>query len=115
MANTPNPTSFRDDSEVRSVELPNASWTDGMNWAASNAPGIGINQGLGAVVGTPEQFTLLDQNGDARTPQKSAQIGLEEGDAIRHGTNSATGDGTLTPVANSTLADLAVGWTDPAP
>lgn len=107
-----NPTAFRDDSEARSVEVPNASWTNGMNWAASNAPGVGINYGEGAVVGTPEQFTLLDQKGAARNPQVSAQIGLEEGDAIRHGTNATNGDGTLTPVANVALTDLAVGWTD---
>jgi len=105
-----NPTFFRDDSEVRSVEVPNASWTDGMNWGASCAPGIGINHDGGAVVGEPQQFTLLDQAGLARDPQKSAQIGIEEGDAIRQGTNSASGDGTITPVANVDLLVLATGW-----
>lgn len=108
----PNPTAFRDDSEVRSSEVPGASWTNGMNWGGSNAPGIGINQGGGAVVGTPAQFTLLDQKAAARDPQKSAGIGKEDGDSIRHGTNSLTGDGTLTPVANSALITLANGWVD---
>jgi len=107
-----NPTSFRDDSEVRDTELPNASWINGMNWGGSNAPGIGINYDGGAVVGTPQQFTLLDQHGDARSPQISAQIGHEDGDSIRQGTNSANGDGTFTPLANAALVDLAIGWAD---
>ena len=107
-----NPTSFRDDSELRTGEVPGASWDNGMNWGASCAPGIGINQAGGAVVGTPAQFTLLDQTGAARTPQSSAQIGHEDGDSIRHGTNAANGDGTLTPVANSALVSLAAGWVD---
>ena len=104
------PTSFRDDSLVRSGEVTDADWTNGMNWAASNAPGIGINMLQGAIVGTPEQFTLLDQAGDARVPQKSAQIGHEDGDSIRYGTNNAGGSGVLTPTSNCTLNTLAGGW-----
>ena len=105
-----NPTSFRDDSGLRPLEVTDASWDNGMNWAGSNAPGIGINFGEGAVVGTPEQFTLLDQAGEARVPQTSAQIGFEDGDSIRQGTNSDTGDGTVTPIANVTLVTLEAGW-----
>ena len=104
------PTSFRDDSEVRSVEVPDADWTSGMNWGGSNAPGIGINMLQGAIVGTPEQFTLLDQAGDARVPQASSQIGLTDGDAIRYGTNDADGSGELTPTSNCTLNTLLAGW-----
>jgi hypothetical protein len=108
------PTSFRDDSQLRSAEVPAASWTNGMNWAASNAPGIGINMGQGPVVGTPEQFTLLDQYGAARTPQISAQIGHEDEDSIRFGANSSTGDGSMPgPNQNCALESLAAGWTAP--
>lgn len=113
MANTA-PTSFRDDSQVRSVEVPGASWVNGMNWAGSNAPGIGINMGIPNLVGTPQQFTLLNQKGLARDPQISAQIGLEEGDAIRFGANGP-GDGTFTPTANCDLLVLATGWAAAAP
>lgn len=104
------PTSFRDDSLVRSAEVPSASWSNGMNWGGSNAPGIGINMLQGAIVGTPEQFTLADQFGDARTPQVSAQIGHEDGDSVRYGTNNSGGSGVFTPTSNCTLNTLALGW-----
>ena len=83
----PNPdvTAFVDDPAVtfRQNEETNAAadWAGGMNVGASNSPGIGINQGGGAVVGTPEQFTLLDQgrpveSGGSQTPvAREAQIG----------------------------------------
>jgi hypothetical protein len=115
-----NPTAFVDDSEVaaRSAEVPNAAWDNGCNIAGSNAPGIGINFDEGAVVGEPQQFTLEDQNGNARTPQASAQIGLEDGDAIRDATNATQAakdadpadDGTVTFNGNVQLATLAGGW-----
>ena len=109
------PTSFRDDSLVRSSEAPGADWTNGMNWAGSNAPGIGINMEIPNLVGTPEQFTLLDQKGLARDPQKSAQIGHEDGDSIRFGVMSDSGDGVMTPEANADLLVLATGWAAAAP
>lgn len=46
----------------------------GCNRAGSNAPGIGINSGNVATVGS-ERFTLNDQWEDAREPQYSALIG----------------------------------------
>jgi hypothetical protein len=106
-----NPTAFIDDSLIaaRALEVPDATWDDGCNNAGSNAPGIGINYEEGAVAGTPEQFTLLDQNGDARTTQASAQIGYEDGDTIRSVING-DGDGTVTLVANVSLVDLSAGW-----
>ena len=120
-----NPTAFVDDSLVtaRSAEVPNAAWDNGCNNAGSNAPGVGINFGEGAVVGEAQQFTLLDQNGDARTPQVSAQIGVEDGDSIRDVTNATqaakdadpAADGTVTPNGNVQLAALATGWENPAP
>lgn len=108
------PTSFRDDSGVRAAEVPNASWVNGCNWAGSNAPGIGINMEIPNLSGEPQQFTLLDQTGAARDPQVSAQIGVEEGDAIRFGVNGP-GDGTFTPEANADLLSLATGWAAAAP
>lgn len=117
-----NPTVFVDDSLVaaRLAEVPDAAWDNGCNNAGSNAPGVGINYGEGAVVGEAQQFTLLDQNGDARNPQISAQIGVEDGDSIRSCTNATqaakdadpAADGTVTPIGNVALTDLAVGWVD---
>ena len=104
------PTFFQDDSLLRTGEVTSASWVNGMNAGASNAPGVGINMLQGAIVGTPAQFTLLDQNGDARVPQISAQIGHEDGDAVRYGTNPVNGDGTVVPTSNCTLNTLEAGW-----
>ncbi len=60
---------------ARQAEVTGASWNTGLNWAGSNAPGVGINMNEGEVVGTPEQFTLLDQDGAARNPQVSQVLG----------------------------------------
>jgi len=145
----PDVTYFVDDIAVTAGEarVPAADFDNGMNHGASNAPGIGINQGGGAVEGTPEQFTLLDQgrpveSGEAQVPvAREAQIsqviggdgitaaadwpgsGGTEGElaegGVRFGTLTANVDGqpnptlsgTVVPVGNSTLSDLAVGWT----
>ena len=111
-----NPTYFVDDVAVaaRKAEanqsIPVGSWLTGLNAGGSCANGIGVNQGEGAVVGTPEQFTLLDQAAAARTPQDSQLIGgvIEPLDV---GTNAANGDGTPTRTGAATLASLAAGWT----
>jgi hypothetical protein len=113
MANT-KPTVFLDDDEVRSTEVPNASWDNGCNWAASNACGIGINMEIPNLSGQPQQFTLLDQNGDARDPQISGSIGHNQADSIRFGANGP-GDGTFVAEANADLLDLAIGWAAAAP
>jgi hypothetical protein len=133
-----NPTAFQDDAAVaaRSPEVPLASFANGMNMSGSCAPGVGINIDAGAVVGTPEQFTLLDQRGLARVGQRSQSIGGfpyvanaaypssggQEGylpDAvISVGTLPTQAakdadpalDGTLIEIGNATLADLATGW-----
>lgn len=63
---------------TRTAEVPNASWITGLNWGGSCAVGIGINADDTTpipVTGDPEQFTLNDQFGVARTPQNSQQIG----------------------------------------
>ena len=57
------PTIFVDSvaSAARALEVPAANFDNGMNLGGSCAPGVGINMNEGAVVGDPEQFTLLDQ------------------------------------------------------
>jgi hypothetical protein len=116
------PTAFIDSTAqaTRAGEVPNASFTNGMNLGGSNACGIGINMNGGAVVGTPGQYTLLDQFGSPRTAQISQHIGgsgLGEGtegtapDAvIRFGTPSPDGDGSLTFIGNASLYTLGAGW-----
>ena len=122
------PSYFLDDPAVanRAPEVPDASFDNGCNAAASNACGIGIGEGVAALSGQPQHFTLLDQRGNARTPQTSQMIGGDgytdianypssggsEGTApdstIRFGTSDA--EGVTTASGNAHLADLAVGW-----
>jgi len=118
-----NPTAFYDDAAIasRAGELPNASFDNGTNLGGSNACGLGINQGEGAVVGEPQQFTLLDQHGNARAAQISQHIGgsgLGAGTSgtspdavVREVANDVAGDGSVAVVGNSTLATLGAGWT----
>ena len=116
------PTAFIDDVAVaaRAAEVPNASFIQGMGLGGSNACGIGINMEGGAVVGTPEQFTLLDQHGNARTGQISQHIGgsgLGAGTSgtspdatIRFGENNVLGHGGVAFEGNCALPTLAGGW-----
>jgi len=110
------PTTFIDTVAVaaRKVQVSTADWDNGVNAAASNAPGIGINAGGGAVVGTPDQFTLLDQNGAARTPQDSSQIGGDMLPVVAL-TNSVSGDGKPSATDSVSLVSLAAGWTSTIP
>lgn len=134
------PTIFQDDAAktAREAEVVAASFDNGMNLGGSCAPGLGINMNEGSVVGTPEQFTLLDQRGNARVPQTSQSIGglpfvdrssvpwpgsggtegtLPDG-SIRFGTNPTQAakdadpalDGTLVPIANAVLNNITEGW-----
>jgi hypothetical protein len=114
---------FVDDAAViaRSADVPDASFVNGCNRPASNACGIGIGVDQGSVVGTPEQFTLLDQREIARTTQISQCIG---GSGLGKGTEgtapdsviyagddaNALGDGTVTSLGQASLVDLAIGW-----
>lgn len=93
--------------------IPSTSWDGGCNLAASNANGIGIgtNPDMSA---ESKNWTLLDQAGVARTPQKSQQIGLTAED-IDTVTNSDSGDGAATPDGSAQLATLAAGWVSVAP
>ena len=70
-------TYFIDDTAqtARASEVPAADFDNGMNLSGSCAPGIGINMNEGEIAGTPNQFTLLDQFGDARAAQISQHIG----------------------------------------
>lgn len=111
----------------RKLEVPDADFDGGCNLAASNSPGLGIatdNPGLDESL--PE-WTLLDQDGDARNPQAGQALGGEglttvadlptsgglEGkgtEAIDLVTPSDEGDGTVTIDGTAALVDLAVGW-----
>jgi hypothetical protein len=120
------PTYYIDDATVttRESEVPNADFDGGGNLAGSCAPGIGIGVGTANVVGTSDQFTLLNQAGAARVPQNSQHIGgngLGAGvagtlpnDAVRSGTVSTTGDGTITSPEDVALQTLTAGWVAPA-
>ena len=131
-------TYFVDDAAkaAREAENTGADFDNGMNNGGSCAAGIGINMLEGAVVGTPEQFTLLDQFGNARAAQISQSIGgypytdpanypssdgtegtlpdsvIRYGDAPTQAAKDAdpTLDGTIIPVGNATLTTLAGGW-----
>jgi len=120
------PTVYTDETAyaTRSVEVAGASWLTGCHYAASCSPGIGINIDDGAVVGTPEQFTLLDQNGNARNPQIGEAIGgigLNSGGAspsvqpVYEVSNPAGGGGNNTKIgiSGAVLATLGAGWTSP--
>ena len=120
---------------IREGEVPDASFDNGANNAGSNACGIGINMGGGAIVGTPAQFTLEDQHEAARTPQNSQAIGgLAHTDPANwpsSGGNSGVGsqpvesgqqpsyaqkladpalDGTVSSPVSATLNTLSAGW-----
>jgi len=115
------PATFIDDTAraVRIAEVSDASFLNGMN-NGSCQPGTGISNGPTDLAGSAEQFTLLDQNGDARTPQFSQSLGgvaLGDGESIVASQaidlvdNSVTGDGTVTKdCAGATLTTLAAGW-----
>lgn len=115
-----NPTVFVDvdAAAARAIEVPAASFTNGCNGPASTGGGIGINMAGGEVVGTPNQFTLLDQNGLARVAQISQSIGLEPNQFIITGTSPTQAEkdadpsleGTLSLLGAASLITLPEGW-----
>lgn len=118
-------TSFQSAAAVtaRKLEVTAADFDAGCNNGASNSPGIGINIGGGAVVGSAAQFTLLDQHGAVREPQDGSHIGvdgLDDGAAgvgvvpIDTVTNNANGTGAVTKTGDANLETLANGWVDTA-
>jgi hypothetical protein len=79
-------------------------------------PGVGISNGPTDLVGTAQQFTLLDQNGAARTPQDGQSIG---GIALGDGATTnqpldlvdSSADGTVVvDGTGATLTTLSAGW-----
>lgn len=105
---------------TRVGEVPNASFLNGMN-NGSCQPGVGISNGPTDLVGTPEQFTLLDQNAAARTPQLGQSLGgvaLGDGETVVASqaidlvdAADSSGDGTVTvDGTGATLTTLSAGW-----
>ena len=104
-----------------------STWADGVN-NASCSPGIGIAVGAGAITESNSAWTLLDQNGLARTPQDSQSIGgigytdpagwPSSGGVsglptrtVRVITVNVAGTGVIaSSLGNATLASLATGW-----
>ena len=85
----------------------------GMNYGSCQ-PGIGIATDVPNLTGNPEQWTLLDQDGAARTPQNSQYIGDTATPAMIAANGTGDGNPTGTP-SESTLATLAAGWAGVAP
>lgn len=56
-----------------SEDLTGTDWTGGVNKGASNAPGIGVATANGLC--KVSDWTVLDQDGNARDPQTSQVIG----------------------------------------
>jgi hypothetical protein len=132
------PNTFRDTAAraVRVGEVPGASFVNGVN-NSSCSPGIGVGIGQPDLVGTLNQFTLLDQGAPAgsigpqtpavRVPQVSQSIGGEglnagtEGPGVEFiiGASNPTqaavdGDsdlgGTVTVNGTANLQTLLAGW-----
>lgn len=130
MANSP--TYFIDGTATtaRALDVPDADWMGGCNLAGSCAMGVGIATDVANLTGDPTGWTLLDQDGDPRTPQGSQHIGgtglggtypssggsVGKGTvAIIVGTPSVTGDGTASNDGEASLTDLATGWAGVVP
>jgi hypothetical protein len=105
---------------TRAGEVPDASFVNGMN-NGSCQPAVGISGGPTDLAGTPDQFTLTDQNGATRTPQLGQSLGgvaLGEGETVVASQAidlvdpaDSSGDGTVTvDGSGATLTTLAAGW-----
>ncbi len=79
----------------------------GMNYGSCQ-PGIGIATDQPNLTGDANQWTLLDQDGAARTPQNSQYIGDVMTPAL---IVANTTDGNVDSPADATLTTLAAGWT----
>lgn len=119
MANDPNTHFSPVEIVARVSETPNAlgfvfNDDGGMNYSSCQ-PGIGIATDNPGLADSLPSWTLLDQNGDARTPQLSQNIGLTPTAALIVA-NATSGDGNITGTPDeATLATLAAGWTGVAP
>ena len=118
MANDPNTHFSPVEIVARVSETPNALGfvfnDDGGMTYGSCQPGIGIATDVPNLTGNPEQWTLLDQDGAARTPQNSQYIGDVATPAMIVTNGTGDGNPTGTPT-ESTLATLAAGWAGVAP
>lgn len=72
---------------VRQPEVPLADFEGGMNRGGSCAPGLGIN--TGNVNPKLDDWTVLDQDGNARAPQNGQHLG---------GSGLGDGDQSVTPI-----------------
>ena len=113
-----NPTAYTNAYElfIRSLAIPTASWTNGCTIPASNSPGIGISTDV-TMLGESDNWTLLDQDGAARTPQDGQLIGtvasLVSPGIIVCDNAESTGDGGYAGDATlgwAYLEDLDLGW-----
>lgn len=97
---------------ARKLEVTAADFDGGVNSGGSFAPGIGINIGGGELTEDPDKWTLLDQNGDARTPQNSQTLGGDAVPVLVSDNDSTDGEtGIPTDEGDATLEALATGWT----
>ena len=113
------PTAYVDNIElvIRGGQVA-ANWGTGMDWGASNAPGIGVATDNPNLEQSLPSWTLLDQDGDARTPQVSQVIGGggPEGmpgkglQPVEIVVNAASGNGSVTGSQEAQLNVLATGW-----
>ena len=113
------PTGYINDVDLsfRSSEVPLASWTTGMTYGASNAPGIGVATGNPGLAQSLPNWTLLDQDSAARTPQVSQILG-GGGYARTEGKGTTaidvfvngSGDGSATSTQEANLVTLSAGW-----
>jgi hypothetical protein len=87
------PTFFVNDAAVTALgtRVPTASTDTGMNFGASNAPGVGISTENPNLEESLPEWTLLDQHGNARESQISQVIG-GGGSVVRVGNVVTTWD-----------------------
>jgi len=102
---------------IRATEFSTPDWQSGCNISASNSPGIGIATDVTLLGESPQSWTLLDQSGAAREPQKGQIIGtvasillpgiVVADNAESTGSGQYTGDGL---VGSAHLESLDDGW-----
>ncbi len=98
---------------TREVEVPAADFGGGVNFGASNSPGIGIATDNPNLEQSLPSWTLLDQDGDARDPQPGQALGEGSGKGTVGIIASAAdddGQGGLQAATTAKLLVLADGW-----
>tara|TARA_R110000822_G_scaffold11142_1_gene41210 strand:+ start:9541 stop:9909 length:369 start_codon:yes stop_codon:yes gene_type:complete len=118
------PTAYVNDVDLslRSSEVPLASWTTGLTYGASNAPGIGVATANPGLAQSLPNWTLLDQDSAARTPQVSQIIG---GGGYQGSEGKGTtaidvvvnggGNGSIVSSQEASLVTLSAGWVATTP